>query len=61
MSTNVEEGTVKPKKKKTDFKDFGCATATQCRQETWRALSKAREKGLIKEVCSNFKSGSNYF
>eukprot|EP00918_Siedleckia_nematoides_P055433 GHVU01120924.1.p1 GENE.GHVU01120924.1~~GHVU01120924.1.p1 ORF type:complete len:385 (+),score=62.42 GHVU01120924.1:122-1156(+) len=39
-----------------DFKSLGCATAKECRQQTWKALSEARDKGLIKEAgVSNFK------
>ena len=45
-----------PNDEDEDFKDLGCETIKQCRQQTWKALSNAREKGLIKEIgVSNFR------
>ena len=45
-----------PNDEDEDFKDLGCETIKQCRQQTWKSLSNAREKGLIKEIgVSNFR------
>merc|ERR1712127_955690 len=45
-----------PNDEDEDFKDLGCDTIKQCRQQTWKALSGARDNGLIKEVgVSNFR------
>mmetsp|Transcript_97671 Transcript_97671/g.157522 ORF Transcript_97671/g.157522 Transcript_97671/m.157522 type:complete len:432 (+) Transcript_97671:33-1328(+) len=39
-----------------DFLEYGCKTGKECREQTWAALSKAREQGLIKELgVSNFR------
>mmetsp|Transcript_49210 Transcript_49210/g.100481 ORF Transcript_49210/g.100481 Transcript_49210/m.100481 type:complete len:378 (-) Transcript_49210:88-1221(-) len=42
----------------TEFKGMGlgCDSARECRAATWKALSEAREQGLIKEIgVSNFR------
>ena len=45
-----------PNHENADFQQHGCETAKQCRKETWKALSDARDKGLIKELgVSNFR------